>query len=1042
MKHILTSLLAILVLAGCSNPAGHDTKGGGGRPASKIYSVNIDPALSNGTIIAKPASGPAGTEIFLQMSPVTGYKLTDDSLAYSGNVSGTVVLKGSARSFILPQCDVQVTGKFEPLGSNNHSVSFVPGPDTHGLIISNPEFGTAGTNVHFFPIPDEGYRYIPGTLKVDGVSINDITRTFVLPNASIKVDAEFETLPKGSYSVRVNGSGNGRIFAIPEYGPEGTEVFLQVIANPGYVLDTGTLKYRELQVETTINETLKSFKIPKNHVVVSGEFKQLPAGTFSVGIENLANGHIATESATGNQGASITLRVYPEPGYILRPGTLEYKDSSGREYGIDEKALTFTMPADNVMVYGEFIALKPNTFSIQVGKYSSGKIIAFPEFAEKNTNVFLLVQADAGFQLKPGSLYYVDSSGKETRVNDDSSFTLPTSHVRIKAEFEPLSANIFSIQPGTTPNGRVVPKPDKGKEFTPVTLWVTPEPGYRYEPRSLKYKLIPANVEVSVPDDNRTFSLPASHVQVFASFIKVQNNAHTIQVAITDHGTIVPVRDYGSNNEYIQLTIKPEPGYRLKQGSLQYKDTANNIKQLPNVNGFSMPADHVVLSAEFETVNYTANIDSGIRNGRIATSVSQGIIGTPVKLTITPENGYRMVPNSLKYKFTNNDQGTPINETTREFSMPGNNLTITAQFEKFSALKDLKVNNQPVTTTDGTTAYTVWIPRQKDEAEFTFTVDTGAEAKPGSGEKKALKVLEKTPVVFTVTAPNGIDTTTYTITTVRELIPTETVSAGSFQRDNNSSNLSKISAFRMGTYAVTQEEWEKIMVFDRGTEGKTYPAHSVNWYEAVVFCNKLSILEGKTPAYMMNNSTNPDTWGTKIPDLVDSPWSISCKWDVNGYRLPTEMEWQWAAMGADSRLQGRTNTTGYGYPFAGSEKYTLDEAAWHKDNSGGSIHPVGEKKPNELGLYDMSGNVMEWCWDWLGSNYSATYNITGIQDNPRGWDNTTNSKMRRGGCYSSEEPALFINYRGVANSPATDPQPVQDPRNNDPYVGFRIVYRN
>jgi formylglycine-generating enzyme required for sulfatase activity len=204
------------------------------------------------------------------------------------------------------------------------------------------------------------------------------------------------------------------------------------------------------------------------------------------------------------------------------------------------------------------------------------------------------------------------------------------------------------------------------------------------------------------------------------------------------------------------------------------------------------------------------------------------------------------------------------------------------------------------------------------------------------------------------------------------------------------------------------------------------------------------MLEGKTPAYTVKNSTDPAAWGAKIPDLGDSYWYVSCKWDANGYRLPAEPEWQWAAMGGDAKLPGKTNTTGYTYPFAGSGKHTLDQTAWYKDNSGGAIHPVGGKSPNERGLYDMSGNVMEWCWEWLNTNnYEGNYGAGGIQDNVHGWDNNTDKKMRRGGSYLSETSSLFLNYRGTAKHPDGDPQqPVRDPRNSDPYAGFRIVYRD
>jgi formylglycine-generating enzyme required for sulfatase activity len=640
----------------------------------------------------------------------------------------------------------------------------------------------------------------------------------------------------------------------------------------------------------------------------------------------------------------------------------------------------------------------------------------------------------------------VDTSGTETIIDEaSSSFSLPASHVKIKAEFEPLGANIYTVKTGDIPNGKIIPVPASGKEFTPITLWVTPDMGYRYEPGSLKYKLDPANVEFTVPDNERTFKLPGSQVEVFASFIKLPDNARTIQVKPTAHGMIIPARDYGTNNEYIGLTIKPDPGYRLKQGSLQYEDSKRNIKVLTSTNNFNMPPEHIVLYAEFEPVTLTVNVDPAIKNGVITRTPAQGTIGTPVVLTVTPDNGYRLVPNSLKYRITgnNNDRGTAINEKTRQFSVAGESVTITAQFEPYAALRDIKVNNRPIKDlAPGKTAYTVWVPRQEADARFTFVTETGAVASPRSGEAKSLKVFEQTPVIFTVTAPNGIDKTTYTITAIREFIPSVAVPAGSFQRDNNRGSLSKISGFRMGTCEVTQEEWKTVMGFGGGTEGNTYPACNVNWYEAVVFCNKLSMLEGKTPAYTVNNSTDPAAWGNKIPNVGEPHWNVSCKWDVNGYRLPTEMEWQWAAMGADARLPGKINSSGYGLAFAGAGEYPIDKTAWFKDNSAGAIHPAGEKAANELGLYDMSGNVMEWSWDWVNNNYKPNYTLLGTQDNWHGRDNNTGNKMRRGGCYLSEAPALFLNYRGVERGSDTEPQAVKDPRSNDPYVGLRIVNRD
>ena len=165
-------------------------------------------------------------------------------------------------------------------------------------------------------------------------------------------------------------------------------------------------------------------------------------------------------------------------------------------------------------------------------------------------------------------------------------------------------------------------------------------------------------------------------------------------------------------------------------------------------------------------------------------------------------------------------------------------------------------------------------------------------------------------------------------------------------------------------HEVTQAEYEKYCTYsdlspseDYG-KGDNYPAYYVNWFDALVYCNKRSIAEGLTPCYKINNSTNPDDWGD-TPDSEShvnlEAWNAAtCDFTVNGYRLPTIYEWVYTARGGNELL-------GYQYKYAGSD--IIDEVAWYHDNSGGKTHEVKGKKPNGLGLYDMSGNVREWRWD-------------------------------------------------------------------------------
>jgi formylglycine-generating enzyme required for sulfatase activity len=1043
MKRNLIPILGILLLAGCRHPAGpnsDDPK----PPVGPSYSVTIGDTGGKGTIVAQPARAHAGATIILQVSPAEGYRLSPDSLTVEGP-GGKTILKDPVRSFTLRGGNVTVSAKFEPLTQNIYSISSVADSEKGGIIIPDPAFGPEKTVVHLSVIPNDGYQYMPGSLKAEGAAaFDELARTVTLGKQNIKVDAKFTSIDKGNYTVRVNNSQYGHIIAKPDNGKEGTEIYLQVIPDPGYVLKTGSLGYLDIEKEHTVNETLRTIILPKSHILVYGEFEKIPDHTYSIGITNMANGRILANSQYAIQGRKVSLQVYPDSGYALKEGTLVYKTSSGTA-DISSSDLSFEMPADNIMISAEFVALEKDTFSVQVGKFSHGRITAFPEYGKKDTNIYLRIRAEAGYQLKPGSLCYVDSFGTEHPVNEDGSFLLPSGHVKIKAEFEPLSANIYSIQAGDLTNGHIIALPGSGKESTPVSLWVMPDPGYYYKKGTLKYKLIPSNAEFQVSDESRNFKLNASNVQVSAEFVKTPNNGLTIQVAPADHGMIYPRQDYGNPNQRIEMIIRPNPGYQLKPGSLQYRDTNNVIRKFNNnETTFYLSREHVLVSGEFEAVKYTGNIDPSIKNGTISLTPQQATIGTPIQLEIIPKNGYRLVPNSLKYKNIKTNKETAINEKTRSFSMPPEDVTIMAQFEPYSPLGDLKVNGRIIKgIVSGRTDYTVWIPRQEDKAEITFTAMDGVTVSPASGETISLNVLEKKTGVFTVTTQDGKVKTDYNITVIRELIPTREVPAGSFQRDKSTDNISYISAFRMGEREVTQEEWNKVMSFKRGKEGDTMPAHSVSWYEAVVFCNELSILEGKTPVYMVNNSTDPDKWG-EIPDLMDNfSWNVSCKWTADGYRLPTEMEWQWAAMGADARLPERTNVAGYAYSFAGVATIgDPDDAAWHKDNSGGTIHPVGEKKPNELGFYDMSGNVTEWCWDWIYNNYQKNYNMGGKQTNFRGGDNNTGPKMRRGGSYLSNEEALFLNYRGVENGSQEIPYAVGDPRTNDEYVGLRILYQN
>ncbi len=173
--------------------------------------------------------------------------------------------------------------------------------------------------------------------------------------------------------------------------------------------------------------------------------------------------------------------------------------------------------------------------------------------------------------------------------------------------------------------------------------------------------------------------------------------------------------------------------------------------------------------------------------------------------------------------------------------------------------------------------------------------------------------------------------------------------------------------YRMGQTQVTQRLYEKVMGENPSYHqlsnddldddqrdalaGNTAnnPVEQVSWYDAVYFCNKLSMMEGLTPAYSVDGETDPESWDytPHQDESIDS--DVDCDFSANGYRLPTNDEWEEAAKGGEN------------YTYSGSND--LDEVGWYYDNSNEVTHPVAQKMANGYGLYDMSGNVCEWVWE-------------------------------------------------------------------------------
>ncbi len=236
----------------------------------------------------------------------------------------------------------------------------------------------------------------------------------------------------------------------------------------------------------------------------------------------------------------------------------------------------------------------------------------------------------------------------------------------------------------------------------------------------------------------------------------------------------------------------------------------------------------------------------------------------------------------------------------------------------------------------------------------------------------------QTAALKTITTPNGLE---------MALVPAGDFLMGdeSGDADEKPAHKVKVKAFYMDTREVTQKAYESLMEKNPSKfKGPDLPVEQVDWYHAALYCNMRSLKENLKPCY--------------------DPKNLACDFSANGYRLPTEAEWEYACRaGANTK---------YAY---GGDASKLQTYAWFKGNAGQKTHPVGQKQPNAWGLYDMHGNVAEWCND----SYNESYYNSSDGTDPHG-PTAGDKRVLRGGSWRTSEESCRVSARNSENARFAD----------------------
>ncbi|MBQ4015362.1 MAG: SUMF1/EgtB/PvdO family nonheme iron enzyme [Treponema sp.] len=429
---------------------------------------------------------------------------------------------------------------------------------------------------------------------------------------------------------------------------------------------------------------------------------------------------------------------------------------------------------------------------------------------------------------------------------------------------------------------------------------------------------------------------------------------------------------------------------------------------------------------------YTVTV-ADCSNGSVTASPTSAAQGATVTLTASPSSGYEL--DTISAAAGTSAVTLSGSGNTRTFTMPAANVTVTAAFKTPAATYTVTVADcsngsvtaNPTSAAQGATVTLTASPSSGYELDtISAAAGTSAVTLSGSGNTRT----------FTMPAAN------VTVTAAFKALPAgfvkvegaTIVGGDKFKVGSNTGvfvagRTVTLSDFYMCDHEVTQAEYFVVMGANPSnfTEyaWEKLPVEQVSWYDAIAYCNKRSAKEGLECVYTISGISDwKNFYYANVPTSDNATWNAAtCDLSKNGYRLPTEAEWEYAALGGKAGVAADDPTD-----YAGTNDSTqLGTYAWCTDNSESKTHAVKTKTKNGLGLFDMSGNVWEWCWDWYNDDAKSGDNSNPVT-NPLGGAPLELRRVLRGGSWKYGDFICSVAYRNG-----------NYPNGRDDNLGFRVV---